>query len=140
MLKNAHRSITKKNKHAGRKKLPYTTTNTIPFTNHDHHYSARKQPPCCASRTGLPLNERPVPKSHSVAFFEFTVNTFEVLKPTGNLLSGLSVLSKNCSTCSQNFHQPSKLITIGFRTWGVIAKVFLLYYESILIFYVPCIV
>jgi len=39
------------------------------------------------------LNEPLVRKSHSIALFEFTVNTFEVLKPTGNLLSSLSILS-----------------------------------------------
>lgn len=136
MLINAHRSITKKNKHVWRKKFPYTTTNTIPFTNHDHYYSARKQASLCAARTGLSLNERSLRESHCVAFFKLTVNIFEVLKPTENLLFSLSVISKNCSICSQNVHQPPKLISIGFRISGVIAKVFLQYYESILIFYV----
>jgi hypothetical protein len=35
------------------RQLTSTTTNTIPFTNHDHHYSARTQPSRCTSRTGL---------------------------------------------------------------------------------------
>jgi len=59
----------------------------------EHFNNLRQQP-----------SEPPVRKSHSIAFFEFIVNTFEVLKPTGKLLSSLSVLSQNCSTCSQNFY------------------------------------
>jgi hypothetical protein len=60
------------------------------------------------------LNEPLVRKSHSIALFEFTVNTFEVLKPTGNLLSSLSILSNKLLYMFSNL-----LLTIQENYYGV---------------------